>query len=433
MRGDVDVIVVGGGIAGLAAAERLASAGLNVRLLEARARLGGRAWTVRPADVPFALDLGAEFLHGDAPELTRLAERARVALVDVPKSHWKLHRGSLRAAPGFQASITDVLKRAGRVATANPRDLSFADALARTRVREPARMHALAFVEGFHVADPRRISARVLGGEDLGSERVRRVVGGVGEIVRALEERLPPASLQMRARVSRIEWRRGSVRVTVHGSDGRSRDLRAPRAVVALPSSVLAARPTNVDGIEFVPRLHRKADALAKLATGSVVKLTLSFREIFWPDVPDAQNGIGFVHSPDAAFQAWWTPHPTRFPIATCWAGGDRAERLRMRTEREIVSLAVDHLAQCFRCRPSPRELLRAWWWHDWNDDPRSVGAYSYVRVGGSRAPSRLAEPLERTLFFAGEATCTHPDNGTLEGAFTSGLRAARQVLESQP
>jgi monoamine oxidase len=72
-----------------------------------------------------------------------------------------------------------------------------------------------------------------------------------------------------------------------------------------------------------------------------------------------------------------------------------------------------------------------AFWFHDWNADPWSRGAYSYPRAGGSRAGRALREPVQNTLFFAGEAMCEPPDNGTVHGAIASGLRAADEVLAS--
>jgi monoamine oxidase len=67
---------------------------------------------------------------------------------------------------------------------------------------------------------------------------------------------------------------------------------------------------------------------------------------------------------------------------------------------------------------------------HDWTADPFSRGAYSYVGVGGTEAHRTLAEPVERTLFFAGEATCGEGFNATMEGAVRSGRRAAEQLAE---
>jgi monoamine oxidase len=76
------------------------------------------------------------------------------------------------------------------------------------------------------------------------------------------------------------------------------------------------------------------------------------------------------------------------------------------------------------------RELLIDCYTHDWRNDPFSLGAYSYVAAGGLDAPSQLTEPVENTLFFAGEHTDTTGHWGTVHAAMRSGLRAAQQIFE---
>ena len=73
----------------------------------------------------------------------------------------------------------------------------------------------------------------------------------------------------------------------------------------------------------------------------------------------------------------------------------------------------------------------QSWYLHDWSTDPFSLGAYSYIGVGGVDAPSELAKPVENTLFFAGEATDSNGQSGTVDAAIVSGKRAAREILES--
>ena len=67
----------------------------------------------------------------------------------------------------------------------------------------------------------------------------------------------------------------------------------------------------------------------------------------------------------------------------------------------------------------------------DWQSDRFARGAYSYITVGGIDAPAKLAEPLNETLYFAGEGTSTEGLGGTVDAAITTGRRAAGQVLSS--
>lgn len=109
---------------------------------------------------------------------------------------------------------------------------------------------------------------------------------------------------------------------------------------------------------------------------------------------------------------------------------GPRATELLDASKAGILAAALASLGAIFGVGGRRlRRLLLAAHFHDWRRDPFSRGAYSYQTVGGASAPSRLARPIERTLFFAGEATQTQT-SGTVPAAILSGRRAARQALE---
>ncbi|MGA7825849.1 MAG: FAD-dependent oxidoreductase, partial [Steroidobacteraceae bacterium] len=94
-----------------------------------------------------------------------------------------------------------------------------------------------------------------------------------------------------------------------------------------------------------------------------------------------------------------------------------------------IARLAIESLQTVFGAGVDIAGELEGWYYHDWQADPFARGAYSYVAVGGSEARAALACPIETTLFFAGEATDTGGEAGTVTGALQSGLRAAREAL----
>jgi monoamine oxidase len=170
----------------------------------------------------------------------------------------------------------------------------------------------------------------------------------------------------------------------------------------------------------------------------TVTKIVLRFRERFWEQsvFPIQPTGArlpppGFLHSRDEYFPTWWTSIPVRAPILTGWAGGPAAERLALRGEEFVVGRALDSLSRLFGLkRERLVELLAAWHTRDWQVDPYARGAYSYIPVGGLDAPRLLAEPVEDTLFFAGEATDVGGQNGTVHGAMASGGRAAGEIIQ---
>ena len=134
--------------------------------------------------------------------------------------------------------------------------------------------------------------------------------------------------------------------------------------------------------------------------------------------------GVAFFHSPRAPFPTFWTPLPMHAPLLTAWAGGPKAARLSGLPKKQLIQHALASVRSALgRMPPVEAALVQ-----DWQADPYSRGGYSYVLVGGQGAREELRKPLEKTLFFAGEATDAD-EAGTVAGALRSGVRAAREVL----
>jgi monoamine oxidase len=159
--------------------------------------------------------------------------------------------------------------------------------------------------------------------------------------------------------------------------------------------------------------------------------LSLRFRTAFWEELDGGKyQGASFFHSAATAFPTFWTSLPLRAPLLTAWIAGPKAARLSMYEMPDIVRQALESLSAVFGGRPQSEFELEAAYLHNWQTDPFARGAYSYIGVGGGDARRTLAEPLEGTLFFAGEATDTEDEAATVTGALQSGERAAREVAE---
>src|SRR5271156_6714209 len=91
-----DVVIIGAGVSGLAAASRVRGTGHSVLLLEARDRVGGRAWTRHEPELSVPIELGAEFIHGRVPETFELLQEVGKAALDTSGDHWTLQDGKLR-------------------------------------------------------------------------------------------------------------------------------------------------------------------------------------------------------------------------------------------------------------------------------------------------------------------------------------------------
>jgi monoamine oxidase len=397
-----DVLVVGAGAAGLAAACALTRAGRSVLIVEARDRIGGRCYTRRLPGIPAPVELGAEFIHGRPAETISLLKRANVPAVDSTATQLIALDGKVRSV--------NIFAQAQRVARRAPkgRDVSFRTFLARQRLPKLARTLATMMVQGFDAADPGRASAREIveewNGGGLGVSQPRPQ-GGYGPLLEFLASEL---TIQLQTTVREVRWKRSSVELR-GVFRGEPWTAWAPRALITVPIGVL-------------PSLVReKREALAKLESGPVIRVAMAFRCAFWEK---AHPGVAFFHSPDAPFPTFWTPLPMHAPLLTCWAGGPKASRMTGTSENTLVSKALASVRSVVGLPEDPRAVLV----HDWQADPFARGGYSYVRVGGTGAREELAAPLEDTLFFAGEATDTE-QSGTVGGALASGQRAARELL----
>jgi monoamine oxidase len=412
------VIVVGAGAAGLAAANAIARAGRSVLVLEARDRVGGRCWTRRMAGLDIPVELGAEFIHGEAASTRALLAEAGIAAVDSTREQRHLERGRLRRMNAFVEA-----QRAVAHAPALKHDISFAALLARTRVNRKTKTFARMMVQGFDAADPARASAQSIleewgEGGSLGASQPRPQ-GGYGALFDWLAQTVVAAGarLQLDSPVREVRWKRGAV--LVRGTSfGRSFAFRGRHAIVTLPLGVLQSK-----AVRFSPSLNKR-DALSKLASGPVIRVAMRFHHPFWEA---RAPGIAFFHVPQAAFPTFWTPLPMRAALLTAWAGGPKAARLTGSSRDGLVARAVQAVAAVFG-KTAEEELASALV-QNWATDPCSRGGYSYVLVGGMGARERLAEPLSDTLFIAGEATDTD-EAGTVAGALRSGERAAREVLK---
>jgi monoamine oxidase len=424
----VDVVVIGGGLAGLAAAERLVDAGASVTLLEGQGRLGGRVYTEHLVGKGPPVDLGAEWL-GDEGELHHLLAGAGAHLVEADGRQVRRIEAGWRDASGLHSMALQLVRRLNR--PGRP-DRSLSAALEECREEAglvDARDHLIRYVEGFHAADPGRLSIRWLA--DV--ERTQpadaseiRVVEGTGLAVQVLCRSLERGcDIRLDTIAKSVTWRPGAVEVvTAAGSS-----LRASAAIITVPLPLLDPPGDEPAALRFAPRLEDKLEAARLLHMGPAVKVVLGFARPFWREIAGLEDVL-FVHAFDRGMPTWWMPPDPSVPMLTGWAGGPYAARLAGKSHVAMRDTAVRSLAEALGLTPGEVDSrLETFHFHDWTADPLSRGAYTYVGVGGSEAYRTLAAPVADTLYFAGEATCGGGHNATMEGALRSGRRAAAELL----
>jgi monoamine oxidase len=426
-----DVLIVGAGAAGLAAARRLHEAGASVLVLEARHRIGGRILTHHVEANQLPLELGAEFVHGRPPAIFNLIGASELPAIEVCSNHVFSEGGVLRRLDNFRQIVTEVDEQIDLHA-----DLSYEQFLKTAQAPAFHKTIAKSYVEGFNAARAELISAASVAVADRAAKKIEgekqfRLPSGYDCIIRELARVLPQRCIRLDHIVREVRWKHRKVEARCF-CDGEEIRYSGRCLLATLPLALLRIRPDEPGGISFDPPLTAKADALARLRVGDVMKVIIHFRERFWEDprVVAETAPFGFALCLDAAFPTLWTTNSHLENVLVGWAGGPPAEKLIGHTPAEVRAAAITSVSKTFGLPTATIESqLMAIHFHDWSTDRFARGAYSYPGVGDLKAPQRLAEPLHETLFFAGEATDFQGANGTVHGAIESGYRAARELL----
>lgn len=429
--GDVrPVIVIGAGVAGLAAARALRAAGRTVIVLEARDRIGGRVWTDERSG--FAADLGASWIHGvKGNPLTSLAAEFRATTRPFDYESMQRYRDGAELPDAADTRIDEWSEQIGEYLddreTVRP-DVSLRrglrrllDALAPTGARREELEYLLnTEYEHEYAADVDELSFNQF--DEMGEYPGGDVLfpNGFGAIAAGLAKGV---DVRMAHVVTRIEVGASGVRVVarVNGADV---PFDGQAVVVTLPLGVLKS-----GSVEFVPALPAaKRAAIARLGMGLLDKIWLRFDEAFWP--MDA-NVFGNVSS-DRGLWAEWVNlakfHPKQAPILLGFNAGTAAREVDALSDDEAHESALDALRDMFGVDvPEPVEVRRT----RWSADPYARGSYSYLAVGATLGDhNALAAPVGQRLFFAGEATSTE-HSATVHGAYLSGLRAAQEIARA--
>jgi monoamine oxidase len=418
----VEVLVIGAGAAGIAAARTLHDAGVAVTVLEARQRLGGRVLTDHGL-APHPVELGAEFIHGQRALTWRYVHQfGLTALPDANHGfcflHGHLYHDQQAPLPGCEELLTLLKARAREHLSAHGPDISVAQFLAGQKgyPLQPSGAAAARLLSNLIAsekgADADTMSLSGLLEHDFsgyGDNNFR-----LGEGYAALLERLA-VGLDIRPRhpVRRVAWGPDGARVSCPG-----RSFAARHVVVTLPLGAL-----QQGDVVFSPSLpEAKQRAVAGLGSAPVCKMVLRFRQPFWSDYLAVLTTTGET-------QVWWPSgwgRPDPGPVLTALIGGEAARRFASLGDRALPE-ALRQLEAMFG--RDLRDLCVGGRIVRWHRQRYSRMGYSYLPVGCPAAlRDWLAEPLPPTLFFAGEAT-NRQQPSTVHGALESGVRAAQQVL----
>lgn len=399
---EFDVIVIGAGAAGIAAARRLTAAGRSVRVLEARRRLGGRAWTWRDPS-GFSLDLGCGWLHSaDENELSVLAADMGYAVNKTPPP-W---RGRMNAGGVSAAEQQDVGRAIGEFfARLDAAGESGADQPAERLLEPGCRWNPLINAISTYINGIELDQVSVMDFWHYHDSGVNWRVGeGYGTLIAALGAGL---NVALECRASLVNLTAGPVRVeTPRG------DLRSRAAVVTASTDVLCS-----GALRFRPELPDKIDAAASLPLGIADKLFLRL-----DGAEEFPKDSRLTGSAENVRTAGYHVRPFGRPLIEAYFGGSLARDLEAGGDAAFSAFAIDELAGLLG--GAIRRRLHPIASSAWARDPDALGSYSHALPGRAAARGVLATPVAARLFFAGEA-CSMHDFSTTHGAWRSGIAAA--------
>jgi monoamine oxidase len=421
MKSPLDVIIIGAGASGLACAKKLMANHLNVLVLEARDRIGGRVHTLNHFGGP--VELGAEFIHTAEPDFLQEFSRAGFRFYDViNKRHAKVG-DKLIFKENFMKELEKFTERLDAHRTPDRTVNEFIKSQGR-RIKSDIKPLLVTYVEGFHAAE-----LDLMGEKALAANEQDKAQGlNKTEMFRPLSGYSPLLSswLRLESPVTKIEWQKH--KVTVHGpSFGK---LSAKRAVITLPIGVLKCTDPSLR-VVFEPEPVGLRKALEGVHMGHVTRITFEFKSRFWESLTD--QPLGFMQAgPSEYFPVWWTQWPLRTHLLVAWQGGPKAVQLARLPQEEQIQIALKTLSKLtHRSTRFLKQHVVNVFMHDWTLDPYSLGAYSYLGLNGARKLTKLLKPMEDTLIFAGEALAAKSAQATVHGAIQSGSSAADLILKS--
>ena len=403
---EAEMIVIGAGAAGIAAARRLQAGSVDTVVVEARNRPGGRAWTVT-YDSGVPLDLGCGWLHSAERNPWADIAREQHRTVDQSPPPWARDRAHVGPYASKMREFGEAMWRFREKADAYDaarEDIAVSDLMEHD---EPWSGLIDAVSTYYSGAPLDRISTLDLARYDDSGVNWR-IVEGYGTVVAD------------HARDLRIEYDCEAVRID-HGGHGVAVQttrgiLRARGAIVTLPSDILAERADL-----FSPALPEKSAAAAGLPLGLADKLYLTL-----PDAATFERDTRAFGRIDTIDTAAYHFLPLGRPIIEAYFGGDLAESLERGGTAAFLDFARAELAGLFGAEfgAAVQPLAST----AWRQDPWAKGSYSYARPGRAHSREALASAVSEKLFFAGEA-CSPTDFSTAHGAYLTGVRAANEAL----
>lgn len=426
MMSSYEVIIVGAGATGLMAAKTLSENNINVCILEARDRTGGRVYTINKPGFSKPIEAGAEFIHGKLPLTTTLLKKAGTDYYKVGGELLHIRNGDLKEQDDFTAHSNLILKKLKKL----DEDMSISEFLKKNFAGDKYQEMTQSlqqYIEGYDAADITNTSALAFK-EDWESEEDEqyRIKDGYG----ALPDHIKNDCLQngggiyLSSIVKEIRWTAQHAEVIT----SEKKSFIAKKVIITVPIILLAE--TSLGSISFDPALPQITNAAGQIGYGGVIKIILEFSHAFWEGEKEGKGKDLFFIFSREKIPAWWSQLPDKTPMLTGWLAGPKAKELSNESDEIILQQALRSLANMFQVEIKfLQQFLKGSYIHNWLSDPFSRGAYSYKSLTTEAAKKILLQPVSNTLFFAGEAL-SKKYYATVEAALQSGREVAENILK---
>lgn len=415
------IIIIGAGIAGLAAAKHLIKHEFDITILEARDRIGGRIHTGKKWDSE-PIDLGATWIHGiDQNPISKLADELRLIRISTDYDASIIYDSDGRPLSKTNEIILDRMREefsdAIEKAQALDKDQSISDIIAKICVnksdieRRYINFLVSSEIEQEYSGDRSEISAHWFDNTKEFDGDDELFTNGYSQIIQYLAK---DCNIEINQIVKSVNW--NDLKIKIGTQD---KTYLCDGVIITVPLGVLKS-----NSIQFMPPLPpTKQKAIGKLGMGLLNKCYLKFEKTFWPEDID---WLEFISDSEGSWSEWVSfTNAARWPILLGFNSGKSALELEKLSDKDTVNSAMFVLRQIFGEKipdPIDYQITR------WGADRFSLGSYSFNSVGSVPVDRKtLAKSIDNRIYFAGEATSLEYFS-TVHGAYLSGLEAAKEI-----
>jgi monoamine oxidase len=424
---DAKIVVIGAGAAGLHTASLLLSQGISVQVLEASSDFGGRIAYFKEGLTDFPLELGADEIIGNDNSWYELTNKTGVPIKNTESVVRYVLDGQIGTSEDFEFDTDFQIARGFRDAIPGYQgsDITVQNAIQSAGIK-PRVQHILEGEIGNQYGSSNsRVGMRGISTSQRANATIgdAYVVEGQSHytIFSSVFAAVKP-HIQYNSPVTNIDYTGAKVIVSVEGGE----DIEADKVVVTVPLSIL-----QEGSVQFTPSLPgSKLNAINNLGMDAGMKVAIRFNGTFW-----GQETTSIIS--DGIVPRYYAPGIGRSKSNSVLSGyimGSEADFLRQLPEEEIFNTLIAELDEMYDGNASRLVSISESGIDgvikDWQAEPYIKGAYSYPKVGSSLARETLALPVNKQIFFGGEATDSRGNFGTVQGALDSGSRVVDELLQ---